>query len=93
MCGRAIQLQSVKIRQCHVLCYFRFEKLKKSNVGGFDKESNITEKKILISTITPLNILGAFAEPRKKATISFIMSACQFAHPHETILFPVDKLL
>ena len=59
-----------------------------NNVGRFDKESNITEKKIPVSTRTPEDItikyLRCISRGAKKATISFVVSACQFARPHET---------
>jgi len=80
-----------------MLCYFGLEKQKKeSGVGRCDDEPNIDEKKIRVSTRTLEEITIKFRYIRivvKKATISFVMSACQFAHPRETAPFPVDRLL
>jgi len=63
----------------------------------FDKESNITEKKVLVSTRTPEDItityLRCIRRVAVKATISFDVSACQFALPPETSLFPADRPL
>lgn len=56
---------------------------RESNVGQFGNESKITEKQILVSTRTPEDItiiyLMCIRRVAKKATISFVMSACQFA--------------
>ena len=79
-----------------MVSYFGIEKLKEgSNVGHFVKGSKFTENKVLVSVRRPedITILGAFAESRKKATISFVISACQFARPREMDRFPVDGLL
>jgi hypothetical protein len=47
---------------------------KESTVGLFGNEFKITEKKIPVSTRTPedkpLNIVGAFAESRKKLPLA-----------------------
>jgi len=43
-----------------LVCYFGLENLRKANsVGHFDNNSNVAEKKTLVSTRTPSNILGA----------------------------------
>jgi len=81
-----------------VLCYFVLEELKKeSSVGHCDDEPNIVnEKEIPLSTRTSEEIAIKFRCIRnvtKKATICFIMSACQLAPPRETAHFPVDRLL
>jgi hypothetical protein len=81
---------------CALLLVFRKTEKKERSVGHFDKESNITEKKILFSTRTSEDItikyLRCIRRVAKKATISFVVCACQFARPHETILFPADKI-
>jgi len=78
-----------------MLGYFGLEKLKKeSSVGHSDDEPNINENKIPVSTRTPEKITIKFRCIRivaKKATICFVMSACQFARPRETAHFPVDR--
>jgi len=62
------------VQHWHVLCYFRFDKLKKkgNNVG------QVTEKGIIVSTRTPedLAIKNLRCIPRvaKKATVSFVVS-------------------
>ena len=87
-----------RIQHWCVFCYFGLEKLEKENsVGHFDDGSKVSQKKILVSKkhmrTQTLNMFGAFAESRKKATISFVLSACQLARPRETARFPVHRLL
>lgn len=70
--------------------------VKVSSVGHSDNASDITEKKILVSTRIPEENTTKFRRIRRvarKATISFVMSACQFARPRETARFPVERFL
>ena len=68
---------------------------KESNVGHFENEPNITENRMLVSTRTPDDItiqyLKCIRRVAIKATVSFVMSACQFARPRETTRLPVGK--
>ena len=51
-------------------------------VGHFDNESKITEKKIVVSTRNPDKLtIKCTGRVARKATVSFVMSACQFARP------------
>jgi hypothetical protein len=81
-----------------VLCYFGLATLKKeSNAGYFDDESNITENKMIVSTRTPADVTKMYEYLKYirnvaiKATVSFVMSACQFGRPRESTCFPVGK--
>jgi len=78
-----------------MLFYFGLEKLKKeSTVGHCDDEPNINEKKIPLPTRTREEIAIKFRcihIVAIKATICFVMSACQFARPRKTAHFPVDS--
>ena len=69
---------------------------KVSSAGHLDRASDITEKKILVSTGIPEENTIKFRCIRgvaRKATISFVMSACQFARPRETARFPIERFL
>jgi hypothetical protein len=80
-----------------LVCAVLLRLLKKGNsVGHLDNASDITEKKILISTRIPEENATKFRHIRRvarKATISFVMSACQFACPRETARFTVEGFL
>jgi len=66
------------MRQWCVLRYFGVEKLeKRKHYWALDNGSEITEKKILVSTGTPV---GVTIMCRDKTTNSLI-SVCQFACP------------
>jgi len=73
----------------------RPELKKESNVGHFDIDSNIAENRKLVSTRTLYGIaiqyLTCILRVAIKATVSFVMSACQCARPRETTSFPLDK--
>ena len=79
-------------------CYFGLEKLKKEdNVGHYENASYsyVTENKMLVSTRTTdditIHYLKCIRRVAIKATICFVVSACQFARPHETTRLPVGK--
>ena len=70
---------------------------KESSVGHFDKGSKVTGKEILVFTgkteDTTVIYLKCIRSIAIKATISFAMSACQFALSRETDRFPADRIL
>ena len=73
----------------------RPELKKESNVGRFENESNIAENRTIVSARTPdgiaIRYLKFVRRVAVKATVSFVMSACQFARPRETTRLPVHK--
>lgn len=79
------------------MCTWLLRLLKQENsVGHLDNASDITEKKILLSTRTPEEIIikiRCIRRVAKKATISYVIYVCQFARSRETARIPVERLL
>jgi hypothetical protein len=106
ICGRALEWQSrpthpvmswtARIQRRCGRCYFGLEKLKNdSSVWHFSNGSKITEKKILVSKSTPEDKTIKYRRflrwNAKKATISCVMSAWQFARPRAAARFPLHR--
>jgi hypothetical protein len=89
-------LQGYSSALCFLTLFWKNWKEKTVLGTAMTSQNIVNEKKIQFSTRTPEEITIKFRCIRsvtKKATICFIMSACQLARPREAANFTVDRLL
>jgi hypothetical protein len=103
MCDRALERHSphteslapwaARIQHWGVLCYLGFDKLKnKGMFGTVITGQRLLKQKILVPARTPGDITIQYLRcVRRVATLSFVVSACQFVRPQKKqLVSPLD---